>query len=1223
MPPEITRLPRAADAGGHLDLAQRRDGGPVDAAMRAMLLRDKAPTTREASTKWVEWSLLKGVLGQPFDNTSIPLSKLEQMRRDPMIAFGLMFCKVPLVRARWFIRCADPAKAAFIDGELRKVWGRYVLALCNDMDYGYSPVVKRFDLDRPQHTYIETGEDGEQERLAWDKGVDAIVWKPFVPLNPSWASAAFTKQGEFNGIHYRKSSHRGFDFSAGDRPEIPLEKALWSTNEKDTVFGNLYGYPRTGYAYRYWWSYWYRWALADRAFERFADPAIVVYHPPQPIDDETGEEVDFSTLAIGAGEDVRSGDTVALPNSMVLGTDGQGKGIREWEITQQESKANFDALDQSFEYLDVQKLRALMIPEQSLVEGKGGCVAAGTPIAAPRDHQMYPDGVPIEQMRKGQLLWSMNEDTGRFELARVKDVWCTQRGARVMRVTFDDGSSVRATADHPFMLRDGSWRMLVELRPGDSLMPLNYVRDSVVNNRKREHDFEPWVMVDPDRPWRLTAEYHAVGEHLSYDGSLGKIDVHHRDRRHANSCESNLEKLHAVMHGKEHGHDWTSERRTTLSESVKAWWRDNRELPSGVASLEGLRRGAEFRKRMAGTGALAVSDETRAKLGPVRTELHVLLGCQPALQALHRPATLDRELSWTTRDPSSYTFKMKGCARCQAEFTPRSSRNVYCADCVPPERTPYLGRIKRPRVYAEKRCVHCDMTFAPRSGNQKQCDECLFTGAVNHTVVSIEDDGVADVWDIHVDGPEHLRNFVAGGVVVHNTSSRNVAATFGEAFQESMAVKMAEIIDQTNRFVIPQLGDLNYGADSPRAELEVKGFDPVDVETMREVVRLVGQTDPTALGADLRAILEFLGIPQLSVEEISKQLRRAQEAAADRLPPPTDGDVEQAGVTEEGLYYRPRESITLDLAQLPPSRQFEDPTIISHADELKGVWEDEIAAMYEGFAQYLERMGDELKLSEADEQLPPEALAKRLVERWRHGVKRTAMATGKSVGIIGKIVARAAERELRQYSLSGDNFSMDNPDVRSWIDQQGARLVRSVGGTVRRDLRTFLKNELAKNKDPRQIARAIRSHFREFPGWKSDRVARTETRDAYNGASLLGYRAANVSLVQAFDAAGGFSGETDPECLERNGKVFTIDEAMREDEHPNGTLGWRPILDVNFSVESVPQSVLMTNEDENVVSRWDPQTSTLLLAEGLGDEDRRAALLAIGERLSRPTAQKG
>jgi hypothetical protein len=46
--------------------------------------------------------------------------------------------------------------------------------------------------------------------------------------------------------------------------------------------------------------------------------------------------------------------------------------MRQWDIDFTKDAVNFEPFDKSFEYLDVQKLRSLFIPEQAFLEGKGG-----------------------------------------------------------------------------------------------------------------------------------------------------------------------------------------------------------------------------------------------------------------------------------------------------------------------------------------------------------------------------------------------------------------------------------------------------------------------------------------------------------------------------------------------------------------------------------------------------------------------------------------------------------------------------------------------------------------------------------------------------------------------------------------------------------------------------------------------------------------------------------
>lgn len=375
---ELNRMAHFAEPNGNGKEAQER--------LKGRLSQNRRPTTRTASDQWVNWNSMSDLLGQPFDATKISLSKLEQMQRDPILAFGLMFTKVPLIRAPWYIRSTDAKRAAFVDYALRRIYGRFILAYTNSFSFGYSAMVKRFELENPTWTYVDRENPEQPELPVWEsKSVDALLWKPFLALNPRHVSPHWNAKGEFAGIDFAPQAGIGAfgtsgmplrelgGSSAARAADVPLDWALWATNEKDSVYGSLWGYPRLGYAYKYWWSYWYKFGLSDRAFERWADPPVIVYHPGQDAYDADGNVVDLSAEALAFAEQLRSGANGSLPSDPHTNlADDRTTNTRKWEAIQLESKVNFDALDSTFKYLDVLKLRSMMVPEQSLIEGGGG-----------------------------------------------------------------------------------------------------------------------------------------------------------------------------------------------------------------------------------------------------------------------------------------------------------------------------------------------------------------------------------------------------------------------------------------------------------------------------------------------------------------------------------------------------------------------------------------------------------------------------------------------------------------------------------------------------------------------------------------------------------------------------------------------------------------------------------------------------------------------------------
>lgn len=350
------------------------DGSPLTESDRARLAAaNMGPSTASSTSRWApdDWP----TRGRAFDAQHVTLRDLEQMRRDPMIAFGLMFIKVFLARAPWYIKSQDAQIAGFVDAALRRIYGRFILQYCGSLDFGYQGLVKNFERTNVDWVYADPNDPEGKELPVWTSSAQPLIWKPFTPLNPRKCQPHFNRAGNFDGISLLSyaSPFATPSTSRSQVPDIPLDWALWITNEKDSVFGSLWGYPRSAYAYRYWWAYWYRFGLADRAFERWADPPIIAYHPVDVVPGPDGRLRDFTNEGLALAEKLRSGANVSLPSEAVESiVEGRTLNLRKWELKQLDTTVNFDALNETFGYLDVAKLRSLMVPEQAFLEGQGG-----------------------------------------------------------------------------------------------------------------------------------------------------------------------------------------------------------------------------------------------------------------------------------------------------------------------------------------------------------------------------------------------------------------------------------------------------------------------------------------------------------------------------------------------------------------------------------------------------------------------------------------------------------------------------------------------------------------------------------------------------------------------------------------------------------------------------------------------------------------------------------
>lgn len=285
------------------------------------------------------------------------LDTLHKMRKDPMVKMGLHFIKSDIISAKYKIEGPDDREQdiAFLQWCTDQIWTRYAANALLALEFGFAGLVKRWKLEKPpEHLDI------------WTSSVDPVVPDDIFALPPHLIEPAFTKRGKFNGIEMR-------DALGSTMKTIPDEYCLWVTNERESVFGSFYGFPRIGYAYPYWRSYWFRWLLYDRHFEADADPPLVIWGPSGTYKDETGKVHHYRDDGLAIGEALRSGSTVYFPSTPYIDEQtGKPSQAKQWDMKFEYGGHNIDGFQTSFEYLDILKLRAILVPEQALVEGKNG-----------------------------------------------------------------------------------------------------------------------------------------------------------------------------------------------------------------------------------------------------------------------------------------------------------------------------------------------------------------------------------------------------------------------------------------------------------------------------------------------------------------------------------------------------------------------------------------------------------------------------------------------------------------------------------------------------------------------------------------------------------------------------------------------------------------------------------------------------------------------------------
>lgn len=206
-------------------------------------------------------------------------------------------------------------------------------------------------------------------------------------------------------------------------------------------------------------------------------------------------------------------------------------------------------------YIQKKLFAALKIPRAYLGYDDMLCLAPDTEIPLLDGTSKRIDELArLFEGAEKPILWTYSSlEDGTIVPSRILNAWQTKTVDELYRVTLDDGSVLECTGNHPFMLRDGSYRRADELTPETSLMPL-YRRLSV--NKKRGGldliDGYEMVLQNNDGEWSYT--HKLVNEHVT--GGNHKVNkcrvIHHADFNKKNNQPENLVEMTWAEHRKFH-----------------------------------------------------------------------------------------------------------------------------------------------------------------------------------------------------------------------------------------------------------------------------------------------------------------------------------------------------------------------------------------------------------------------------------------------------------------------------------------------------------------------------------------------------------------------------------------------------------------------------------------------------------------------------------------------
>lgn len=206
------------------------------------------------------------------------------------------------------------------------------------------------------------------------------------------------------------------------------------------------------------------------------------------------------------------------------------------------------------------------------------CISLDTKIPIPGPEKYLTMKELIERYSDGEKFLVYAYD---FEKKSIVPAWAhhpRSSGVReTVKITFDDGTYLICTPDHPCMTRDGTFKNAGDLSPGDSMMPFyrkDFQGSGYYNIYTTCKDGRAW------NGWR--PEHHIIAEWSSNKViEKGVEHVHHIDFNPSNNNPENLAILDAKDHLSYHArlaeHHKSPEYRAHMSKVKKKAWEKNDE----------------------------------------------------------------------------------------------------------------------------------------------------------------------------------------------------------------------------------------------------------------------------------------------------------------------------------------------------------------------------------------------------------------------------------------------------------------------------------------------------------------------------------------------------------------------------------------------------------------------------------------------------------------------
>ncbi len=152
------------------------------------------------------------------------------------------------------------------------------------------------------------------------------------------------------------------------------------------------------------------------------------------------------------------------------------------------------------------------------------------------------------ELEKQMWVYSYDHNIGKLVPGKITWAGKTKLQTSCIRVHLDNGESIDCTPEHPFMLRDGTYKEAQYLEENESLMPFYTKNSNSVTSGG--HSYQSIYNPGLDS-WQLT--HRMVVESLKFVKQGDSKHVHHKDFNPRNNQPENLQGLYPYQHLRIHG----------------------------------------------------------------------------------------------------------------------------------------------------------------------------------------------------------------------------------------------------------------------------------------------------------------------------------------------------------------------------------------------------------------------------------------------------------------------------------------------------------------------------------------------------------------------------------------------------------------------------------------------------------------------------------------------